>query len=163
MRLVRNAGLAAVLLVVITLVTLVMNGRDFLRAPVVLILLALPLATVNGICEELLWRGLYVRAFPGNFWLAILFPAAAFALWHLAPQLVYPAENRLGFVLSTFLLGLAYNGTGIPFTIYLPTIQATKEGGYGAASGTFLEVGAGERLVNGAITSMQELADWRPQ
>jgi hypothetical protein len=58
----------------------------------------------------------------------------------------------------TFLLGLAYNGSGIPFTIYLPTIQAAKEGGYGADSGTFLEVGAGERLVNEAIASMQELA-----
>jgi len=57
----------------------------------------------------------------------------------------------------TFLLGLAYNGSGIPFTIYLPTIQATKEGGYGADGGTFLEVGAGERLMNKAITSMQEL------
>jgi membrane protease YdiL (CAAX protease family) len=104
----RANWLAAALLVVITLVTLVMYGRDFLSAPFVLILVALPLATVNGICEELLWRGVYVRTYPGNFWLAILFPAAAFALWHLVSQSIFPAENRLGFVLSTFLLGLAY-------------------------------------------------------
>lgn len=63
----------------------------------------------------------------------------------------------------TSLLGLAYNGSGIPFTIYLPTIQAAKEGGYGADSGTFLEVGAGERLVNEAIASMQELTGAFPK
>lgn len=99
---------AAVLFTVVMLVALLMYGRDFLRAPLVLILVALPLAIVNGICEELLWRGLYVRAFPANLWLAVLFPALAFALWHLAPQSLFPAENRLAFVLSTFFLGLAY-------------------------------------------------------
>jgi hypothetical protein len=59
----------------------------------------------------------------------------------------------------TFLLGLAYNGNGIPFTIYLPTIQAAKEGGYGADSVTFLEVGAGERMVSEAIASIRRLSD----
>jgi len=75
-------------------------------------------------------------------------------------------EHQLAFAKKspmehTFLLGVAYNGSGIPFTIYLPTIQATKAGGYGADSGTFLEIGAGERLVNEAITSMQELTGAR--
>ncbi len=37
---------------------------------------------------------------------------------------------------------------------YLPTIKATSEGGYGASSGTFLEVGAGERLVHQAIVNL---------
>jgi neutral ceramidase len=56
-----------------------------------------------------------------------------------------------------FLLGLSYNGSGIPFAIYLPTIAATKVGGYGAGSGTFLEVGAGERMIKDTIASIQQL------
>jgi membrane protease YdiL (CAAX protease family) len=85
-----------------------MYGGEFLAAPWMLILAAIPLATINGFCEELLWRGLYVRAFPSSPWLGMVFPAAGFALWHFAPQLVYPAENMASFVVSTLFLGLAY-------------------------------------------------------
>ena len=99
---------AAALLVVITLVTLLMYSRVFFSATLLMVLVAIPLATINGFCEEVLWRGLYVRAFPGNPWLAILFPAIAFALWHLVPLVVFPEGNRFAFVLSTFFLGLAY-------------------------------------------------------
>ena len=37
---------------------------------------------------------------------------------------------------------------------YFPTIKAVTEGGYGAASATQVEVGAGERLVNRAIINL---------
>jgi len=37
---------------------------------------------------------------------------------------------------------------------YFPTIQACTEGGYGAASATQVEVGAGERLVNRALINL---------
>jgi len=60
-------------------------------------------------------------------------------------------------VKNTFFLGLAYSGEGIPFTIYLPTKQAATEGGYGADNTTFLEIGAGERIVNEAIASITSL------
>lgn len=85
-----------------------MYAGEFLRAPLTLILLAVPLATINGFCEELLWRGLYVRLFPRNPWLAILYPSVGFALWHLAPQTVFPTENIPGFMISTFFLALPY-------------------------------------------------------
>lgn len=104
----RQNGLAALLWVVITGVSLAMYGRDWLHAPWVMIVVAIPLAAMNGLCEELFWRGLYVRAFPRNPWLAILVPAIGFALWHFVPQMLYPSDNRAGFVLSTFFLGLAY-------------------------------------------------------
>jgi membrane protease YdiL (CAAX protease family) len=87
---------------------LLMYGKDFIAAPPVLILLAIPLATINGVCEELLWRGLYVRVFPTNPWLGIIYPAVGFAGWHFVPQILYPAEDVWGFVLSTLFLGLAY-------------------------------------------------------
>lgn len=101
-------GGAAVLWLLVTLVAVLMYAGDFLRAPLTLILLAIPLATINGFCEEILWRGLYVRLFPRNPWLAILYPSVGFALWHLAPQTVFPAENVIGFILSTFFLALPY-------------------------------------------------------
>lgn len=104
----RPNWLAAFLWLLATLVAVLMYAGDFLRAPLTLILLATPLATLNGFCEEILWRGLYVRLFPRNVWLAILYPSVGFALWHLAPQTVFPAENIPAFVLSTFFLALPY-------------------------------------------------------
>lgn len=99
---------AALLWLVVVGVTLVMYGEQFISAPTLLILLAIPLATINGFCEELLWRGVYVNAFPTNFWLAVIYPSIGFALWHFIPQIIYPAESRVGFVLSTLFLGLVY-------------------------------------------------------
>jgi len=102
-------NLPAVLLwVVVIAVAFIMYGKNFIKAPLTLILLAIPLAMINGFCEEILWRGLYVSAFPGNPWLGILYPAAGFALWHFIPQRVFPSENVPRFVLSTLFLGLAY-------------------------------------------------------
>lgn len=100
--------LAALLWAIVTLVTLVMYGKSFVKASLALVLLAIPLATLNGFCEEILWRGMFVQAFPGNPWLGILYPAVGFALWHLAPQSVFLAENKSAFIFSTFFLGLAY-------------------------------------------------------
>lgn len=104
----RPNWLAAALWAFITLVSILMYGRDFLRASPTLILIAIPAATINGICEEILWRGLYVRMFPDNFWLAVIFPSIGFALWHLVPLSIFSDGNKWSFVLSTFLLGLAY-------------------------------------------------------
>lgn len=100
--------LAALLWLVVTVTAVFMYAGDFLSAPLTLILLAIPLATVNGLCEEILWCGLHVRCFPHNPWLAILYPAVGFALWHFAPQAIFLAENRTGFVISTFFLALFY-------------------------------------------------------
>jgi membrane protease YdiL (CAAX protease family) len=104
----RANWLAALLWLTVTLVSVFMYAGEFLRAPLTLILLAVPLATLNGFCEEILWRGLYVRRFPRNPWMAILYPSLGFAFWHLAPQVIFPAENLPGFVLSTFFLALPY-------------------------------------------------------
>ena len=104
----RPNWLAALLWLAVILTAIFLYAGEFLRAPLPLILLAVPLATLNGFCEEMLWRGLYVRLFPHNPWLAILYPSLGFALWHLAPQVVFPAENIIGFVISTFFLALPY-------------------------------------------------------
>ena len=100
---------AAALLAIVTGVTAILYLSHFVRAPWALILLALPCASANGLCEEILWRGLYVKSFPGNRWLAIVYPSVGFAAWHFVPQMVFPAATgTLAFVAAAFLLGLAY-------------------------------------------------------
>jgi hypothetical protein len=64
---------------------------------------------------------------------------------------------------QTFLLGLAYAGAGTPFAIYIPTAQAVKEGGYGATEASFVEAGAGEKMVNAGIASIKELKTQQPR
>lgn len=106
----KSNWLPAILLVVIIVVTVAMYPPTRLSAaPTALLLLAIPIAIINGVCEELLWRGLYVKAFPGNAVAGVIFPSIGFALWHVSPQLVIPAESGIfPFVLSTFFLGISY-------------------------------------------------------
>lgn len=100
---------AALLFLIVTAVTLVMYLSRFVHAAWTLVLLAIPCATIDGLCEELLWRGVYVKSFPENPWMGILFPALGFAVWHLSPQLIFPASGgTFLFIISTFFLGLAY-------------------------------------------------------
>ena len=53
---------------------------------------------------------------------------------------------------NTFFLGYCNDVFG-----YFPTIQAAAEGGYGAGYSTYVEVGAGELLVNRAIIDLHRL------
>jgi hypothetical protein len=64
-------------------------------------------------------------------------------------------------VANTFILGLSYHGKGAPFVVYLPTVQAVKEGGYGAAECSFLAADAGETMVNDAVNRIRESASPR--
>jgi uncharacterized protein len=69
------------------------------------------LAAVNGALEELLWRGLFVRAFPQSWLLGWVYPAIGFALWHFAPLRVMPNRNPGGawsFVAFSFAVGLLF-------------------------------------------------------
>lgn len=88
-----------------------LSGHDLARTPLSFVLIALPTALFAGVCEEILWRGLYVKAFPQDVRLGLLVPTLGFALWHLAPQLVYPAQmpgGSFAFAGLTFFLGLCY-------------------------------------------------------
>ncbi|QDU29104.1 hypothetical protein ETAA8_42110 [Anatilimnocola aggregata] len=60
-------------------------------------------------------------------------------------------------VANTFILGLAYHGRGTPFVVYIPTVQAVKEGGYGATECSFLAADAGQRMVDEAVSQIQAL------
>ena len=58
---------------------------------------------------------------------------------------------------NTLILGLAYHGKGSPFVVYIPTVQAVKEGGYGATECSFLAADAGEKMITEAVLSIQSL------
>jgi membrane protease YdiL (CAAX protease family) len=102
--------LPAALLIMIVVITVIMYPPTRLVAvPMKLLLIALPIAVINGVCEELLWRGLYVKALRGNMILGVVYPLVGFALWHISPQLLIPAGTGVWpFVLSTFFLGISY-------------------------------------------------------
>lgn len=106
----RSNWLPASLLVLIVVITVIMYPPiGLLAAPAKLLLIAVPIAVVNGVCEETLWRGLYVTVFPGNAVFGVIYPSIGFALWHLSPQLVVPADSGVWpFVISTFFLGISY-------------------------------------------------------
>jgi membrane protease YdiL (CAAX protease family) len=106
----KSNWMPAVLLVIVIVITIIMYPPiRLLTTPVNLLVVMIPVAMVNGICEELLWRGMYVKYFPNNMFLGIVFPALGFACWHVSPQLVFPAKSGiLPFVVSTFFLGISY-------------------------------------------------------
>jgi uncharacterized protein len=82
--------------------------KQLSRATLLVFLLSAVLAVINGTLEELFWRGVYVDTFPG-LWLAWLWPAIGFAIWHLAPLSVMPYRNgAVRFVLGSLLLGLCW-------------------------------------------------------
>ncbi|TXT35395.1 MAG: Neutral/alkaline non-lysosomal ceramidase [Planctomycetota bacterium] len=60
-------------------------------------------------------------------------------------------------IANTFILGLAYHGQGTPFVVYIPTVQAVREGGYGATECSFLAADAGEKMVAEAVLSIRQL------
>ena len=85
---------------------------NFASTPIAVIIIGIPIEIINGTCEEILWRGLYVKNFPNKVILGLVYPSIGFAIWHLSPQLVFPSEGGiLGiiiFIISTFFLGFCY-------------------------------------------------------
>jgi len=76
-----------------------------------ILLVSIALGIVIGVTEEILWRGLFLRLFPRNLWLGLIYPSLMFALWHIAPQSVLPSRMAGGvtaFVAYAFLLGITY-------------------------------------------------------
>lgn len=50
-------------------------------------------ALMNGIVEEMLWRGVYITLFPNNRIWSMIYPTIWFALWHYAPGSVSPLTD----------------------------------------------------------------------
>jgi len=86
-------------------------SHNIADTPPLLIVIAIPVAFITGTCEEILWRGLYTKVFPKQLVSGLIYPTIGFAIWHLSPQLIYPAQMPGGvfaFAGLTFFLGLCY-------------------------------------------------------
>ncbi len=110
---------------------------DLPRATVAVVALAWIIAVVNATLEELFWRGVYIRLFPGRPIAGWLYPAALFALWHLSPTsirgsaavlvsggaylgLVYGwVAYRTGTIRYTILAHILVNAMGLGFALLI--------------------------------------------
>ena len=59
----------------------------------------------NGIFEELLWRGVYLKLFPNNMIFGLIWPSIFFALWHYIPGSMNPDGNVVGLIIGSGLMG----------------------------------------------------------
>ncbi|HEV7405400.1 MAG TPA: hypothetical protein VGO11_20825 [Chthoniobacteraceae bacterium] len=98
-------------------------------------------STQVGILTALINRDLALVAIPGEPF--------------VQHQLDLTAKSPIA---NTFIMGLAYHGKGTPFVVYIPTVQAVKEGGYGAAECSFLAADAGEQMIGEAVARLRDFA-----
>jgi uncharacterized protein len=79
---------------------------DLPRATAAVLALAWLIAVVNASLEELFWRGVYIRLFPGRLVAGWLYPAVLFALWHISPTSI--RGSTIVLVSGAAYLGLVY-------------------------------------------------------
>jgi hypothetical protein len=101
------------------------------------------IAVVNGVGEELLWRGAYLDTFPEDAWRGAVWPWVGFTLWHPAPQIVFPLHA----------MGGPRSWAGRPWWERHPRGSPGPRGGYGGhrfriSSPT--HAGSGRRCSGGA-------------
>lgn len=102
--------LPVILLFLTTVVAFVMYFiPNIASTPMSLIIIAIPIAIINGTFEEILWRGLFIRAFPNRTISGFIYPTIGFAFWHISPQLIFPSESGMFTLVGlSFFLGLIY-------------------------------------------------------
>jgi len=60
---------------------------------------------MNGILEEVLWRGVYIELFPNNPLWGNIWPTIWFALWHYAPGSISPLADVWTLMVGAGVLG----------------------------------------------------------
>ena len=81
------------------------------QANLPILLSSAAIALVNGTLEELLWRGTYAALFPQHLFWGYIYPALGFAVWHFAPQSVFPNQapgGNVSLVATAGILGLLW-------------------------------------------------------
>ncbi len=76
------------------LLTMFLPSVASLPGPVLMAVFAV--ALVNGIVEELFWRGTFIATFPDRLFLAWVYPTMLFAGWHVALSLLPGIEYEGG-------------------------------------------------------------------
>ncbi len=67
-----------------------------------MMLMAIPMSLWNGLLEEILWRGAFIRVFPKKMFWGLIYPAVGFGAWHLGPFL---ATETWDLTQASILLG----------------------------------------------------------
>jgi len=80
-------------------------GMEYQKNSVLILLILLSTTIGNGFFEEMLWRGIYMKLFPDNIFLRIIWPSIWFALWHYVPGSVSPSGNVIGLMIGAGFLG----------------------------------------------------------
>src|SRR4051812_3658497 len=109
----RRQGIAILLALVlpVTLVYVYEFPRVVGAATPAILMGSAALALVNGALEELLWRGAFLVLLPDRRILGYLYPSVGFALWHFAPQSIFPNRapgGSVSLVAVSLLLGLVW-------------------------------------------------------
>jgi membrane protease YdiL (CAAX protease family) len=80
------------------------------RARIIVVIAGI--ALVNGVLEEVFWRGLFARVFRDDAVRGVLYPAVVFALWHvwLLPRwsVAAPPVQSLPVFFAALAIGLVY-------------------------------------------------------
>ncbi len=106
------------LLIAFPLVIVVINKfihlMDYDKPSTFVFILLLITAFGNGVFEEIFWRGVYLKLFPGNLLLRVIWPGICFGLWHFAPASVAPDGRALTLVIGAVFFGfyLSYLARG---------------------------------------------------
>jgi membrane protease YdiL (CAAX protease family) len=69
------------------------------------------LAAVNGLLEELLWRGVYISRFGDSVVWGHVYPAIGFAAWHYAPLSIHGNSapgGAMAFIAVAGIVGLLW-------------------------------------------------------
>jgi membrane protease YdiL (CAAX protease family) len=78
---------------------------------IVVFFIGIPLATLNGFCEEVIWRGLFMQTFRKSVFLSIVYPTVLFGAWHISSELVNLNKGLLDMLPLAVIampLGLVY-------------------------------------------------------
>jgi membrane protease YdiL (CAAX protease family) len=81
-------------------------GMAYEKATIGAVILLAISPFANGLFEELLWRGVYLRMFPDKLWLRAVVPSIWFGLWHLVPGSISADGPHIGMVVGPFFMGL---------------------------------------------------------
>jgi len=63
----------------------------------------------NGVLEEILWRGVYIKLFPDNKVWGVLWPSLWFGIWHLAPGSVSVVFSPWTLMAGAIVFGLSWS------------------------------------------------------
>ena len=73
--------------------------------------IVLGIAFVNGVTEEMLWRGAFVTVFPSQIGWGFIYPTLLFSVWHIAllciPNVKYEA-GALGMLGGAAVMGVLW-------------------------------------------------------